>query len=419
MPSRGTRPPREKTDAAETPAELRADAEKLHAKLEAHRQKSERLTAKLAKEQKRSARLAAELEAARAESRAARFEAERALADSLSQRAELELAAGPANDAGRSGAGFAEADDPAQTFELARRFQAQGAVNVAATAYRRVGPALKDLLAQEGHDGGRIAGPDFLIIGSARAGTTWLKKALSRHPQVFILSGEHHYFSNSSHMPADSYVARFAGDHSAFQRPGIKASQYAPPVERRYGEKSTTYLSMPDAQIDLCAALFPEVRLVCMVRDPVQRVWSHLKHLAAAGGMKFSKMAEAPPWAQVEELIRQCRYEEHLVRWASHFDPEQILLVDFERIAREPDAVFQEIVRHIGAGPPPGRVDPEEVGGTARSDIPPDLAKGLHDALDGERFDIPYLRQAMERAAEARRQRGAAAPGGRLVTARV
>ena len=396
-------------------------AEKLWAKLEAQRQNSEWLAAKLDKQRRRSARLIAALEAARAEARAAELEAAHAVADARTHRAELELSAAVANDAvGGAPAGRAPGDgalDPRKSFELGRGFQTRGAINAAAAAYRRVGPAMKEFLAQEGPDGDMVSGPDFLIIGAARSGTTWLKKSLAQHPQVFILSGEHHYFSLSSHMPPESYVARLAGPHSHFTRPGIKANVFAPPTQRVYGEKSTTYLYMPDSQIELCAALFPDVRLVCLVRDPMARIWSHLKHLAKAG-IKLHRMDEAPPWAQLDELIRQCRYEQHLVRWASHFDPDQMLLVDFDRIAVEPDAVYREIVGHIGAEASSGEADSEKVGGTERLDMPSDVRRRLRAAFEGERFDIPYLRSAMDRAAQSARRRepSGAPPDGRLKT---
>jgi hypothetical protein len=396
----------------------RGEVAKAWAKLHAQRESTERLKDKLQSEQKRSARLAARLQIANAAARAARVEADRALADARARRSELVLAAvannedaeavgppGAAGDASEGGLGAAE------YFQLGRGFQSQGATTVASAAYRRSGPALKDFLTQEGPDGDRVSGPDFLVIGAARAGTTWLKKRLAEHPQVFILSGEHHYFSQSCHMAPETYVARFSGSHARFLRPGTNAKHFARPAGRLYGEKSTTYLSMPDAQIELCATLFPAVKVICMVRDPVQRVWSHLKHLAASGGMPLDRMAEAPPWAHVDELIRQCRYEEHLVRWATHLDPRQILLVDFTRLEREAAGAYGEVLSHIGADAPAFSVDPEQINATRPDDIPGELADRLRAALDGERFDLPHLREAMVRAAGAgRRDRPAAGP---------
>ena len=392
---------------------------KLTLKLDRERARADSVKQKLDSEQKRARRLAAERKTLAAQARSYRLEADRALGQEQKVLAELIMAGerpalgsapGDASDRGvewlakTRGPRLGAAAEAAEQFRLGRSFQTQGAIGLAGACFRRVGPYMQDLLAQEGPDGDRVTGPDFLIIGAARAGTTWLKKCLAHHPQVFILAGEHHYFSTSSHLPPETYVGRFANAYSRFQRPGAKVKLGARHSQRLYGEKSTTYLAMPQAQIDLCAALFPQARLICLVRDPAARVWSHLKHLKMRDALqRIDRLADLPPWMEVDELIRQGRYEEHLLHWARRFDPGQMLLVDFERIAREPDAVHAEVLAHIGAAPAPAPQVLDDSNRTDQAQMPSVLADRLSAAFEGERFDIPYLRAAMERAAEAQR----------------
>ena len=397
----------------------RAREKQTRDKLETERALSTKFSHKLFSEQKRSARLARALASAKADGRAHRLEAQRARGEEQRLLTEIALAtpggaiAAPFGDRadgqpewlgeahGAQAGGRRQAEDQ---FQRGRVFQSQGEIGLAAACYRKAGPYLKNLLVQEGPDGDRISGPDFLIVGAARAGTTWLKKCLAHHPQVFILSGEHHYFSTSSHLSPESYVGRFANAHTRFQRPGAKVKQFARPSERLYGEKSTTYLAMPQAQVDLCAALFPSAKLICMVRDPAERVWSHLKHLKSSESLRnLDELSDLPPWMEVDELIRQGRYEEHLIRWARRFDPAQILLVDFKRLASEPEAVHAEVLAHIGAEPAATPKELDGVIGTERLEMPTELAERLEAAFEQERYDIPYLREAMQRAAEAQR----------------
>ncbi|HEX4095719.1 MAG TPA: sulfotransferase, partial [Caulobacteraceae bacterium] len=362
----------------------------------------------------------AEIKEAKASERLQRLEADRARGEEQRLLSEIALATegamgartGDPSDAALEWLSKARGtrrnarDEATEQFRLGRAFQAQGSIGLAAACYRAAGPYLQELLVQEGPDGDRISGPDFIILGAARAGTTWLKKCLSYHPQAFILSGEHHYFSTASHQPPESYVGRFANAHTRFLRPGMKAKQHARPAGRLYGEKSTTYLAMPQAQIDLCAALFPKARLIGMVREPVGRVWSHLKHYKLNDVLRsLDKLSDLPPWMEVEELIRQTRYEEHLIRWARRFDPEQILLVDFARIAAEPQAVYAEVLAHIGAEPAPAPEEMDESNRTERLEMPKVLAERLASAFEQERYDVPYLRAAMQRAADLQRTR--------------
>jgi hypothetical protein len=386
-------------------------------RLEAERNSVQMLKRKLDSAGARAVRLEAALKTARSETRARKIETDRARGDEQLLLNELTIETADAGAASHSGehldsslarlskarGGRRSARQQAlDAFRLGETFQEQGAVGLAAACYRRVGPYLPELLAQEGPGGDRISGPDFLMIGAARAGTTWLKKSLSHHPQLFILSGEHHYFSGLSHLPPRNYVERFASSHARFLRPGTNTKLRLRHSERLYGEKSTTYLAMPQARIDLCAALYPKARLVCLVRDPAARAWSHLKHLKANGVLsRFEDLNELPTWLGLDELIRQGCYEEHLCRWARRYDPEQILLVDFDRIASEPEAVHDEVLAHIGAAPARTPRVMGDINGTGRTEAPSWIADHLAAAFEGRRFDVAYLRAAMERAAAA------------------
>ena len=53
-----------------------------------------------------------------------------------------------------------------------------------------------------------------------------------------------------------------------------------------FGEKSPSYIAMDKTKVELCAALFPDLRIICNVRDPVARAWSHMQ-LAKMGPDRF------------------------------------------------------------------------------------------------------------------------------------
>ena len=370
----------------------------LAAERDAHVQGMTAVWSKVETERRRRAAasqaLAAARESASRMETAAQIEAGRAADEARLRRAEQVFSEA------LEGSSAAERD-PVQWFDIGRAFQTQGDISLAVEAYRKVGPAMPELLAQDGPDGDRVTGPDFIIIGAPRSGTTWLKKSLSQHERVFMLSREQHYFSNASSFPPEVYVERFASAHSRFLRPGMKSKRFARPAGRLYGEKSASYLSMPESQIDLCKVLFPDARLICMVRDPVERAWSHIKHIDQRGAGSLGALGDMPIWGSLDELIRMGRYEEHLVRWARRYDPAQMLLIDFARLAKEPGAVYQEVLRHIGAEPSASPAKLDDVGGTDQLNIPPEIESRLRDALGGERFDVPYLREAMIQAAGA------------------
>lgn len=307
----------------------------------------------------------------------------------------------------RSGLKGLPNDDPAGYYRLGRALQVQGASELAAAAYRKVGPRISEFLAQPGPDGRPVSGPDFLIIGAPRAGTTWLKRALSHHPDVMMLAGEPQFFAMTSALGPDYYVGRFAMTGARFLRRDRKEREPARPIQPIHGEKSTTYLSMSESQISLCAALYPKARIICLVRDPIARAWSHIKHDGLGRfGEQLRKLHEQPYWQSLDAYVRHGRYERHLGRWARRYPPEQIHLVDFARLATDTDAVYREVLTHIGAAVDPTTQAPERVHHSSDSEPPERLKAFLERAYANDRFDIPWLRQVMEQAAETgRRQR--------------
>ncbi|HEY5412594.1 MAG TPA: sulfotransferase, partial [Caulobacteraceae bacterium] len=291
-----------------------------------------------------------------------------------------------------------ESDDAAEYFRLGRMLQRHGSAELAAAAYREVGPRITELLAQPGPDGAPISGPDFLVIGAPRASTTWLKRALSHHPAIFILAGEPQFFSMTSALGPENYVARFAAKDARYLRRFRKELLWERPDVRFYGEKSTTYLSMPNAYISLCAALYPKARIICMVRDPIDRAWSHIKHEGLAHlADQPRRLYDQPYWSSLDQIIRHGRYERHLRRWGRHYPADQMLLVDFARVTADPGAVYREVLEHIGAEPAEDLPLAEQVGQTDRSEMPDQLRRILERAYANDRWDASWLRQVMER----------------------
>ena len=314
------------------------------------------------------------------------------LADLAQGRTPGGEAAAPALDSAEPGS------RASMLFHLGEVIQARGDLSLAAAIYRDAGPSMPALLRQRDASGHEVSGPDFLIIGPARAGTAWLKKNLSFHPEVSILAREPHYFSSHALQTPAAYVARFLAPSSLL----TANADGATPARRLFGEKSPSYLIMPDDNIALCAALFPRARLICVVREPISRAWSHLKFTKQdhrADDLDYLRGLAGPK--SLDAVIDWGRYREHLSRWAKHFDPEQIHLVDFDRLGAEPKTVYADVLAHIGAAPFAGvKLSlPEQSGIAPTSAPPPALLEHLKRAYEDECWDVAELRRAMDEAA--------------------
>jgi hypothetical protein len=135
--------------------------------------------------------------------------------------------------------------------------------------------------------------PDFLIVGAQRCGTTSMFKALAQHPGVLPPAFHKgvHYFDTAYHRPRSWYDGHFPTRIKA----AAVARRLGHPVLT--GESSPFYMFHPLAPVRISVEL-PEVKLLVLLRDPVERAYSAHAHETARG-------FETEPLERALELERQ------------------------------------------------------------------------------------------------------------------
>lgn len=205
--------------------------------------------------------------------------------------------------------------------------------------------------------------PGLLIIGAQKGGTTSLFNYLVQHPDVLPPFGkELHYFDLHYRRGVRWYRSRFP---------------YARRLERGALtlDASPYYLAHPQVP-PRAAELLPSVRLVALLRNPVDRALSHHQHEVRGGREKlpFAEAIEreAERLAGEEERLRsdpdyysynhhrysytlRGRYVEQLRRWTEHYPRSQLLVLQSERLFSDPAAVTLEVQRFLGL--PPSRLE--------------------------------------------------------------
>jgi hypothetical protein len=193
---------------------------------------------------------------------------------------------------------------------------------------------------------------DFLIVGVQKAGTTALFDYLAEDP-AFALSTpkEVHFFDDET---VDWRRPDYGRYHQAF-----------PPADGRLrGEATPIYAYWPQSLERICA-YNPAVRLVLMLRDPVQRAWSHWKMEYARGAevrpfawcvrQGRQRLFEAEPWGCHREFsyVERGFYGEQVERLYALFPRDQVLILRAEDLRRDPNPTLDEVRRFLGAPPRP------------------------------------------------------------------
>lgn len=198
--------------------------------------------------------------------------------------------------------------------------------------------------------------PSFLIIGAARAGTTSLHAYLMRHPLVAEPTHkELHFFDLNVDRGLDWYRRHF---------PAVPPGNRSGVVT---GEASPYYLFHPAVPARVKAAL-PDVRLVALLRNPIDRAYSQ-HQLARRHGrdeLSFEDAIEAEPdrlrgeWERMERepgyqsvshrhhsYLARGRYAEQLERWYAHFPRAQLLVLRSEDFFSSPPTVYSDVLRFL------------------------------------------------------------------------
>jgi hypothetical protein len=200
--------------------------------------------------------------------------------------------------------------------------------------------------------------PDFIVVGAQRAGTTSLYNYLLRHPRVApALVKEVHYFDLAYHKGEGWYRAHF-----------LTRLRRASARRVLTGEASPYYLFHPRCA-ERIAGMVPRAKLVVLLRNPVDRAYSHYYHEVQRGRepLSFEEAIEREAQRlQGEEdrlLQEECSYSfshqhysylsrgiyvDQLKRFQPLFPREQLLVLKSETFFAEPKAVLNQVLTFLG-----------------------------------------------------------------------
>ncbi|WP_157775363.1 sulfotransferase family protein [Hartmannibacter diazotrophicus] len=194
---------------------------------------------------------------------------------------------------------------------------------------------------------------DFLIIGAQEGGTTALHEILATHPQIQMAIGKERTFFD-----------RDDGDWDQFADEVFEKDR---PAGVLIGKATPQYISAPGVAPRI-RAMFPDVRLIAILRNPVARTFSHYRMCVRRGMLDDNFDAHVDRWLNREELIRarelphedaneaDCcvvwsEYSRMLDRYLAVFPKESLLVVLTEDLEGHPDETISKIMTHLGLDP--------------------------------------------------------------------
>ena len=189
----------------------------------------------------------------------------------------------------------------------------------------------------------KLPTPTFIIIGAQRSATRWLRANLEEHPDIFTPSVSKPFFADQ--RPERSYKT-YLRQFSAWEG------------EPAVGESSPSYLLPSNGPTEIAErikARLPEVRLIAVVRDPIERMYSAVLHHIKRGRLPadvdlFSMVIEQHPDVEELDLVSGGLYAANLRPFVDRFG-DQMLIVFQDDARDDPAALYRRVLTHIGADP--------------------------------------------------------------------
>jgi hypothetical protein len=231
------------------------------------------------------------------------------------------------------------------------------------------------------------ARPDFLCVGAQKGGTSWLYRQCQPHGDFWMPPlKELHYFNKLTKAKRltpprcrDQRDAAFLESVNRLSaRPYIDMESYARLFvykgSRLSGDITPTYSMLNDEIIEQVVSYFPNLKVIFLARDPVERTWSQLSMGVRLGRIARFDAADAEAVIQKVLLphVLSLSYPSKIVtRWRRHVHPDLFRLYFFDDLERNPTELRRSIFHFLGADPnkPSGRISADDNSDASRQKL--------------------------------------------------
>ena len=220
--------------------------------------------------------------------------------------------------------------------------------------------------------------PDFLCVGAQKAGTSWLYRQLEPHPDFWMPPVKELHYLDSLNRTRRRGPPRSKDERDACflesindlsMRSHIDLDNYGRLFRHKgallSGDISPAYSTLTDEIIERVVNHFPNLKVVFLARDPVERAWSQLS-MGVRLGM-INKFDATDPEEVVCNLLNpgvlvRSHPSKIVARWRRYVRPKNFGVFFFDDLKENPAELRGSIVRFLGGDPakPSGRLKPHD-----------------------------------------------------------
>lgn len=220
--------------------------------------------------------------------------------------------------------------------------------------------------------------PDFVCIGAQKAGTTWLHQKLARHPDVWLPAlKEVHYFdavhlddSVGANLDAARRDAAIRSIQSTLKGNLTDAEKLLrirsiasigmrelsdawygaifqeAPMQATCGEITPEYAMLPPEGVEHMVRLQPGIKIIFIMRDPIDRAWSALRMMKKRAGSEGPLPIRDRPHGR--KFLERADYAATIERFQRQISKANFLELYFDDLAERPEALLQQVCAFLG-----------------------------------------------------------------------
>ena len=180
--------------------------------------------------------------------------------------------------------------------------------------------------------------PNFMCVAAQKCGTTWLWENLQHHPDIYLPDNRYlHYWNHHFNRPLGHYAQHFSMGRT-----------------QQKGEVMPDYGLMEERRIRFIHRLLPELKLIFMLRNPIDRAWSHARMaLVQREQRSFSSIPKADFIQHFRSELSQTKgdYLTMLKKWQAQFPKEAIFIGYFEELSEAPEQLLNRLFSFLKIRP--------------------------------------------------------------------
>lgn len=258
--------------------------------------------------------------------------------------------------------------------------------------------------------------PAFLGIGAQKSATTWLDRCLRTHPSIWLPPlKELHYFDDRAAGPAPAgrpllgsrwsgrrsrrqLMARLRADVRYADLGGLRwdlryffgrqgdawyLSLFPRDPRRVSGEITPDYSILDEQDVARVRRVLPDVKLIFLMRDPIDRSWSQIRMDVGRTGRRVADvpLEELTALARSDRVARRSDYQRTLRNWGRHYATDRFFIGFLEDVRDRPEDLLERVFRFLGLEPAAARLGDlprsRVHAPAARERVPPQLEREL------------------------------------------